>query len=100
MLELSLILMPCGILLGVFIGYWIIYGYPKSQANALRQKFVNLGTLQGKTRAQIEAVAGKPSSWASLIGNKSTYTWSTSRYHITLRFNGDICEGVTSEISV
>jgi hypothetical protein len=100
MLEIFLILSCGGLFLGVFLAYWIITGRPKAQARELQQKFFKLGDLREKTRTQIEVAVGKPNSWSSIGGNKVSCTWNTTRYHITLRFNGDVCEGVTSEISV
>ena len=88
------------VLVGVFIGYWILTGYPKQQARQLQQKFASLGNLKGKTRAQIESVVGKPNIWASIGADYTSCTWNTNRYHIMLQFKGDICEGVTSEITV
>lgn len=89
-----------GLALGLFIAYWIIDGRPKAQARELQQKFIKLGDLRGLPRAQIEQVVGKPSSWASIGLGKATCSWSRQRYHITLLFSEDICEGVTSEIAV
>jgi hypothetical protein len=43
MLEFLICFSGFGLLLGVVIGWWILDGYPKSQANALKQKFFSLG---------------------------------------------------------
>jgi len=99
MLEFLICFIGFGLFLGVILGWWIIDGHPKAQTNALKQKFSSLGNLRGKTITQIEQVVGKPSTWY-MVMDKRLCVWQTQRYHITLVFNGDICEGVESEISV
>jgi len=102
MIEIIIGLSGCFVLIGVGIGWWILDGGPKQEARNLQNKFAGMGDLRGKTRAQIEAVVGKPQSWAAIAGTKSSATWNAKshRYLITLQFDGDICEGVTSEITV
>ena len=99
-------------LLGVFIifiatflmlvclltGWWIIWGRAAADARALRDKFVSLGTLAGKRLADIERVVGKPKSWVTIGQNRFRYCWGTQKYHVTLVFQGDICEGISNEI--
>ncbi len=87
-------------LAGVAIAWWVIWGKPAAEANALKNKFHSLGTIAGKTRSQIEAVVGPAKSWASIGDNRFSYSWQTQKYYVTLIFKGDVCEGVESEISV
>lgn len=86
------------ILIGVGVGWYIIDGVPKAEARELQAKFISLGELRGKTYAQIVRVAGRPQSRAGIDDSRYSCSWNTQKYHITLQFNGDICEGVTSEI--
>lgn len=86
------------ILAGVGIGWYVMDGIPKAQKKAMVEGFGSLGDLRGKTLAQISAVVGKPSGRASIAGSKVTYSWSTRGYYVTLEFDGDICQGVVSEI--
>jgi hypothetical protein len=87
-------------LLGVGIGWWIISGKPAADARALQNKFVSLGNVKGKTPTQIQQVVGPPKSWAAIGENRTSCSWNTQKYHVTLIFDGDVCEGVSSEISV
>lgn len=99
-MDIVILLSCIFILLGVGIGYLIIDGAPKAQARALQDKFVSLGDVRGKTYAQIVAVVGNPKSRSVIDGNVYSCSWNTQKYYITLQFNGDTCEGITSEISV
>jgi hypothetical protein len=86
--------------LGIYLGYWYFEGRHKAEANALKNKFFQLGNLRGMPRNKIEQTVGKPNSWSSIGQNKVICTWQTLKYHITLIFENDICQGVQSEISV
>ena len=66
---------------------------------SLQNKFVRMGTLAGKTKAQIISVAGQPNSVSVLPGGKTLLQWMTTGYHIALTFNGEICEGVSHEFA-
>jgi hypothetical protein len=85
---------------GVLIGWWIISGKPAADARALQAKFHQLGTVAGKTRAEIEKVVGPAKSWVAIGDGRFTYSWNTQKYYVTLVFKGDICEGIQNEISV
>jgi hypothetical protein len=87
---------------GVWVGWWFLTGRYVSEARTLQQKFYNLNPLKGKTRTQIESVVGRPQSWAALGDNRTSCTWNSNghRYMITLIFDGEVCEGVSSEITV
>jgi hypothetical protein len=68
-------------------------------AVGLRQQFSGMGTLRGRSRAEIEAVVGPPNSVSGLPGGKQLLQWQRPGYHIALRFDGDVCDGVTHEHS-
>jgi hypothetical protein len=66
-------------------------------AKRLEKKFVGMNPLQGKTLTQIVAVVGQPKGTAQLADGRTLHKWVESPYTITLRFTGDICEGVVQE---
>lgn len=87
------------------IGGWILYAIMHAGVRApgasLNQKFVNLGTLSGKTYSEIVSAVGQPSAVSSMAGGKKLRQWQATGYHIALIFDeNDICEGISSEISV
>lgn len=72
--------------------------------HGLKSKFANLGTLSGRTKAEIIAAVGQPSSVSSTGDGKTLLQWQhvseAGGYHIALLFDAhDICEGVTHESS-
>jgi hypothetical protein len=78
----------------------IIQAISSSVAGPLLQnKFVRMGTLAGKTKAQIISVTGQPNSVSVLPRGKTLLQWMTTGYHIALTFNGEICEGVFHEFA-
>ena len=72
----------------------------KAPGNALAQKFARAGTLAGKTKTEIIAQVGPPNSVSGLAGGKTLCQWMATGYHVALRFNGEMCEGVTHESKV
>ena len=88
------------LMIGIAIGWWIISGKPAADARAMKSKFSSLGTIAGKSREEIERVVGGPSSWAAIGDGRTSYSWHMQKYYVTLIFKDDICEGVSSEISV
>ena len=64
---------------------------------ALQQKFMQLGTLQGKRKHEIIARVGPPCSFRAVSDGKSLLQWQATGYDISLLFNGETCEGVTHE---
>lgn len=63
---------------------------------ALSKKFVSLGVLKGKTKAEIIAVAGKPRAISAAAGGKTVLQWLATGYHIALIFDeNDVCEGIS-----
>lgn len=72
----------------------------KAPGNALAQRFRDAGTLSGRTKDEIVAFVGPPSSMSGLPNGKTLLQWMATGYHIALRFDGDICDGVTHEVKV
>jgi hypothetical protein len=64
---------------------------------ALHQKFMELGTLQGKRKDEIIAKVGPPCSFAAVGGGKTLLQWEATGFNIGLLFNGESCEGVTHQ---
>lgn len=64
---------------------------------ALYQKFVDIGILQGKSKNEIIAKVGSPTSISGLPQGKTLLQWQATGCHMALRFNGDICEGITHQ---
>jgi len=63
----------------------------------LHAKFVALGTLAGRTKDEIIAEVGPPTSVSGLPDGKTLLQWQATGCHMALRFNGDICDGITHE---
>lgn len=82
--------------------WWIISSLiVKAPGNMLQQKFINLGTLKGKTYKQIENTCGVPSSVSYGNNGVKICQWMATGYHIVLLFDeNDICLGVSSETKV
>ncbi len=69
-----------------------------------KNKFAALGTIAGRSKDEIVAAVGPPTSVSQLAGGKSLLQWQhisqAGGYHIALRFGPDgVCEGVTHEHS-
>ena len=71
----------------------------RSRGHSLAKRFQRVGRPAGKTRAEIIAVVGKPSRASRLPGGQSLLQWIANGYHISLRFRGDVCDGVVLETS-
>jgi hypothetical protein len=96
---LSIITRP--VVVGIGTRWWLVDGRSRWAANRLRRKFQNLGDLRGKTLAEITAAVGDPISFVLLPDNKASYSWDAGhRYHVVLRFQDDICQGVVGEIII
>ncbi|MGB5064632.1 MAG: hypothetical protein WBQ37_12860 [Candidatus Competibacter sp.] len=63
----------------------------------LAQRFASLGTIAGKSRQEIIASVGSPTSFSTMPEGKTLLQWQATGYHIALLFNGDVCEGVIHE---
>ena len=79
----------------MFIGWFV-----KAQGRALQKKFVELGTLKGRTKAEIIAAVGNPQSVSARAGGGTLLQWLATGYHIALIFDADgICQGVSHEFA-
>ena len=88
------------IIIGI-IGYAVMSAAVRVPGNALQQKFVDLGTLKGKSLSEITSVVGSPNSVSTMAGGTKLCQWMATGYHISLLFDeNDICLGVNHETSV
>jgi hypothetical protein len=63
----------------------------------LRQKFISLNPLRGRSKKEIIRRVGSPSATTYVEGG-TVLQWMRSSYHITVIFGqDDICQGVTHE---
>ena len=87
----------------VFIGgivlYAIISAMTTAPGRSRQNKFVNMGTLTGKSKNEIISIVGSPNSISALPDGKVVLQWMATGYHIALIFNDDICEGVSHEFA-
>ncbi len=86
------------ILLGLVL-FAVISSLVRAPGQNLRTKFVKLGQLKGKTKAEIVAIVGPPNSFSAVAGGKTVCQWMATGYHIALLFDGEVCQGVTHEFS-
>lgn len=88
------------IYVGPFIGglflFVLIAAAVRAPGAALSKKFVALGTLSGKTKAEIIAAVGQPNAVSAAGEGKTVLQWLRTGYHIALVFNAqDVCEGIS-----
>ena len=70
----------------------------RAPGRALKQRFVALGTLKGKTRSEIERAAGPAAQETPLPDGRTLLQWRATGYHIALVFDTrGRCDGVTHE---
>jgi hypothetical protein len=86
-------------LIGGLVIFGIISALVKAPGNRLQQQFVSLGQLPGKTKAEIIAAVGQPSSMSATADGKVLLQWISTGYHIALLFDGESCLGITHEFS-
>ena len=91
--------------IGGFLLYVLINAGVRQSGLSLQKKFVELGTLKGRSLKEITDKCGSPSSYSTSIGadgkSVKVVQWLETGYHIVLLFDEkDICLGVSSEISV
>ena len=90
-----------GLPLAAGLGLFAVIQYlMKMPGRAMRSRFVSFGPLAGRTRGEIIAAVGQPNAVSALTGGKTLCQWMAAGYHIVLRFDGELCEGVTHEVSV
>lgn len=64
---------------------------------ALAGKFAALGTIAGRSKQEIIAAVGQPTSFSAMAANQTLLQWQATGYHIALSFTGEVCDGVTHE---
>ena len=70
----------------------------RAPGRALKKRFVSLGTLKGKSRAEIERAAGPAAQQTPLPDGRTLLQWRATGYHIALIFDKrGRCDGVTHE---
>ena len=69
----------------------------KYRTQAYAKKFADLGEIRGKTKDEIIAGVGPPNAIDPLPDGKQLLQWMNHGYHIALLFEGEICQGVTTE---
>ena len=92
-----------GMILGVLGGlilFGVIAALVRVPGQNLNAKFVELGELKGRSRKEIDAAVGPPNAVAAIADGKTVCQWMQTGYHIALVFDGEICEGVSHEVSV
>lgn len=78
----------------------IIKAVGTTPSQELNNKFIELGTLTGKTYSEIVSVVGEPTS-KDRIGESVLCQWILPAYHIGLLFDSDmICLGVNNETKI
>lgn len=93
-----------GIGFGIFTGYFFA-GLLMSKGTMLREDFIAMGELRGKTFSEIKQEVGEPKAivpcTAAETGRPGTLcTWEHIPYSITLLFDENmVCLGVNREIS-
>lgn len=79
----------------------IIKAFTTTPSQSLNQKFVSLGTLTGKTYAQIANVVGEAHSRHNIGNGTILCQWIQPAYHISLLFDTNmVCLGVESETKI
>jgi len=71
----------------------------RAPGRELQRKFVALGVMTGKTKEDIVAAVGPPSSISQLPDGKMLLQWIATGYHIALLFDGETFDGVTHEFA-
>lgn len=88
-------------IIGGLIFYAITAVVVRAPGIALQRKFINLGTLTGKTLKEIQSACGSPNSISVNEEGVKIYQWMATGYHIVLLFDeNDVCLGVNTETSV
>lgn len=81
----------------IAIGVTVMLIVGRLRGVQLRQKFIYLGELRGRTLEEITREVGSPSSRTALTGNAELFQWARPGYHIALIFSDGTCQGVQHE---
>ena len=65
----------------------------------LASRFRSLGNMTGKTKQEIVAAAGVPSSVSQMGDGVTLLQWQATGYHIAIRFKDDVFDGITHEFA-
>ena len=60
----------------------------------LRKRFQRLGTLPGRSIAEVLQYVGKPSNHSRLPSGREILEWRRVGFHIALSFSHGVCDGV------
>ena len=85
------------IVIGGAISAALAQGNVTAPGRELHSRFVALGTLAGKTKDEIVAAIGPPTSISSLPNGKTLLQWQATGCHMALRFTGEVCDGLTHQ---
>ncbi len=88
-------------LVGGLLWFIISQALVKAPGTVLQTKFIQLGTLSGKSLSEITTKCGAPNSVSATGDGKKVCQWMATGYHIVLLFDeNDICLGVSNETKV
>ena len=82
------------VLYGLVVSLLLALIYAARSAR-LRNRFKNLGALQGRTLDEIVKFAGKPSHRGRVAPDREVLEWRRVGFHIALAFTDGVCDGVT-----
>lgn len=85
------------IMIVVVVGGAIQAAMVTNPGKELHAKFVNLGTLSGRTKDDIVTAVGAPSSISAVGEGQTLLQWQATGCHMALLFTGEICDGITHE---
>ena len=60
----------------------------------LRKRFQHLGTLPGRSIAEVLQLVGQPSNRSRLPSGREILEWRRVGFHIALSFSHGVCDGV------
>ena len=84
-------------LLGGFALNRVISGVVKVPGLLLEQNFKSMSGVVGKTKTEIIAVVGNPSSVSRMPNGETLLQWMATGYHIALAFQGERCKAINHE---
>ena len=100
MLDIIKLTLAASVILGVTVALpcWLLYYYGgRGRGNMFRRKFAQMGVLRGRTYQQIVAHAGKPFKETIYPNGLKVAVWGGIGYNVVLKFQNEVCQGVTSE---
>ena len=76
---------------------WAIASSMSTQG--VKRKFSDMGVIAGRTKEDVIACVGSPSSISAVGDGIELLQWQITGYHIALKFTNGICDGVTHEFA-